>query len=81
VARRQGAKVAYELCWQGALENLEALTLAILLEHLGDAEQARKVCAGFVQLMAARISGRSERARSSRRSRRCGDAGLDRQFT
>jgi hypothetical protein len=55
VARRQGAKVAYEMCWKGSLENLEALTLAILLEHWGDAEQARKVCAGFVRLMAARL--------------------------
>jgi hypothetical protein len=41
--------------WQGALENLEALALAILLEHLGDAEQARKLCAGFARLMAARL--------------------------
>jgi hypothetical protein len=55
VARRQGASTAYELRWQGAAENLEALAQAILLEHLGDAEQARKVCAEFARLMAARL--------------------------
>jgi hypothetical protein len=55
VVRRQGASIAIELQWKGAAENLEALALAILLEHLGDAEQARRVCGGFARLMAARL--------------------------
>ncbi len=55
VARRHAGPIEYKLCWQGRAEDLEELAFAILTEHLGDAEQARKVCAGFARLMAARL--------------------------
>jgi hypothetical protein len=55
VARRHAGTIAYEICWQGRAEDLEELAFALLAKYLGDAEQARKVCAGFARRMGVRL--------------------------
>lgn len=56
VARRRSALITYEICWVGKGEELEALALAILAQHLGNAERARAVCVSFTRLMRSRLS-------------------------
>jgi hypothetical protein len=55
VARRHAGTIAYEICWEGRAEDLEELAFALLAKYLGDAEQARKVCASFARRMDVRL--------------------------